>query len=200
MFDEIEAKINDSRVLEAILKVPRSEFVPDEYWYLADDDRPLPIGYEQTISQPYIVALMTQLLDLQPNDRVLEIGTGSGYQTAVLAELVRDLYTVEVVAPLAQRGRQTLETLGYRKIHFRVGDGFDGWPEYAPYDAIIVAAAAVAVPQPLLRQLADGGRMVIPLGPPEAVQVLWKYIKEGTAIKEENHGLVRFVPFVRERH
>jgi protein-L-isoaspartate(D-aspartate) O-methyltransferase len=197
MFDAIEDKIKDTRVLEAILKVPRSEFVPEDYWYLADEDCPLPIGYEQTISQPYIVALMTELLELRATDRVLEIGTGSGYQTAVLAEIVREIYTIEMVAPLGLRGRQTLEALGYRQIHYRIGDGFAGWQEYAPYNAIIVAAAAREVPQPLLQQLADGGRMVIPLGEPETVQVLWKYTKTGAEIKEEKHGLVRFVPLVR---
>jgi protein-L-isoaspartate(D-aspartate) O-methyltransferase len=199
MFDEIEAKIKDTRVLEALLKVPRSEFIPEEYWYLADEDCPLPIGYEQTISQPYIVALMTELLELRATDRVLEIGTGSGYQTAVLAEIVREVYTVEMVGPLGLRGRQTLETMGYRKIHYRIGDGFHGWPEYAPYNAIIVAAAAREVPRSLLQQLADGGRMVIPLGEPETIQVLWKYVKSGADLREENHGLVRFVPLVRER-
>jgi protein-L-isoaspartate(D-aspartate) O-methyltransferase len=200
MFDEIEAKIKDTQVLEAIRKVPRSEFVPEEYWYLADQDCPLPIGYEQTISQPYIVALMTELLELRATDRVLEIGTGSGYQTAVLAEIVREVYTIEVVGPLAERGRATLDALGYRRIHYRIGDGFDGWPEYAPYDAIVVAAAAAEVPPPLLEQLTDGGRMVIPLGGLEEVQTLWKIIKSGgRQIKQEKHGLVRFVPFVRGR-
>jgi protein-L-isoaspartate(D-aspartate) O-methyltransferase len=199
MFDAIEAKIKDTQVLEAILKVPRNEFVPEEYWQLADRDCPLPIGYQQTISQPYVVALMTELLALRATDRVLEIGTGSGYQTAVLAEIVREVYTVELVAALGRRGRRTLETLGYRGIHYRIGDGFAGWPECAPFDAIIVAAAATEVPRPLLEQLADGGRMVIPLGEPEEVQTLWKIIKSDGQIKREKHGLVRFVPFVRGR-
>jgi protein-L-isoaspartate(D-aspartate) O-methyltransferase len=201
MFDAIEAKIKDTRVLEALLKVPRNEFIPEEYGYLADQDCPLPIGYAQTISQPLIVALMTELLELRSTDRVLEIGTGSGYQTAILAEIVQKVYTIEVVRPLAERGRAALAALGYQNIDYRVDDGFPGWPEEAPYDAIIVAAAAEEIPQPLVRQLADGGRMVIPLGVPDEVQTLWKISKSGEQIKQEKHGLVRFVPFVREeRH
>jgi protein-L-isoaspartate(D-aspartate) O-methyltransferase len=197
MFNELETKIKDARVLEAVRQVSRDEFVQGNYWYLADEDCPLPIGYGQTISQPYIVALMTELLELGPTDRVLEIGTGSGYQTAVLAELVREVYTVEVVEPLGKRGRKTLDTLGYRNIHYRIDNGFAGWPEHAPYDAVIAAAAAEEVPQALVHQLADGGRLVIPLGEPDETQTLWKYTKIGKTLQKENHGLVRFVPFVR---
>lgn len=197
LFDAIEAKIKDPKVLAAMLKVPRTDFVPEEYWYLAEEDRPLPIGYQQTISQPLIVALMTELLELTGTERVLEIGTGSGYQTAVLAELAQEVYTVEVIEPLARQGRATLETLGYGNIHYRIGDGYHGWKEYAPYQGILVAAAARKVPDPLVEQLAEGGRLVLPIGLPDEVQTLWKITKRGTELIRKNHGLVRFVPFVR---
>jgi protein-L-isoaspartate(D-aspartate) O-methyltransferase len=196
MFDELEMKINDPAVREALAKVPREEFVPVDYWYIADEDRPLPIGYEQTISQPFIVALMTELLELQASDRVLEIGTGSGYQTAILAEIAKEVYTVEVISPLAERGRRTLTALGYDNICYRIGNGFYGWKKYAPYDAVIAAAAPQRVPGSLLSQLADGGRLVIPLGAAEGIQTLYKYIKKGKDIHKEAYGPVRFVPLV----
>ena len=197
MFESIENRINDQKVWETINKVARHEFVPVEYLDLAYEDRPLPIGHGQTISQPYIVALMTELLELKVTDHVLEIGTGSGYQTAILAELVRDVYTIEIVRPLAKNARKTLDSLGYQNIHYHSGDGYYGWSEYAPYDAIIVAAAAEEVPPELIEQLGAGGRMVIPLGLPGEVQTLWKLKQSGDRLIRENYGAVRFVPFVR---
>jgi protein-L-isoaspartate(D-aspartate) O-methyltransferase len=197
MFDALETKISNPAVMEAMMKVAREEFVPAEYWYLADEDRPLPIGYDQTISQPLIVALMTELLELKASDRVLEIGTGSGYQTAILAEIANEVYTIEVVGPLAEQGRKTLTSLGYENIHYRIGNGFYGWAENAPYDAIIAAAAPEQVPEPLVRQLTDGGRLVIPLGSVNQIQTLYKYIKKGEHLIKEDYGPVRFVPFVK---
>ncbi|NLZ44936.1 MAG: protein-L-isoaspartate(D-aspartate) O-methyltransferase [Clostridia bacterium] len=190
--------IRDKRVLAAMEKVPRHEFVPEEHLFAAYDDRPLPIGYGQTISQPYIVALMTELLELEESDRVLEIGAGSGYQAAILAELVRNVYTVEIIEELAARAEKTLQALGYKNVQFKTGDGYFGWPEESPFDAIIVTAAPEKVPPPLWEQLAEGGRMVIPLGPPHGVQTLWKYTKQGKDFVAENHGWVRFVPFTRK--
>lgn len=190
--------ITDQRVLAAMAKVPRHEFVPEEYLFAAYEDRPLPIGYGQTISQPYIVALMTELLELKENDRVLEIGAGSGYQAAILAELVKSVYTVEIIGELAAQAEKTLRALGYKNVKFKTGDGYFGWPEESPFDAIIVTAAPEEVPPPLWEQLAEGGRMVIPLGPPHGVQTLWKYTKEGEDFIAENHGWVRFVPFTRK--
>jgi protein-L-isoaspartate(D-aspartate) O-methyltransferase len=145
-------------------KVPREEFVPVEARADAYKDGPLPIGYDQTISQPYIVAFMTEQLRLKPGDRVLEIGSGSGYQAAILAELVANVYTIEIVEPLAKTAEATLQRLGYTNVHIRVGDGYKGWPEEAPLDAVIVTCAPDKVPQPLVDQLKDGGRMVIPVG------------------------------------
>jgi protein-L-isoaspartate(D-aspartate) O-methyltransferase len=156
--------IRDERVLAAMTKVPRHEFVPAYLRDQAYDDRPLPIGHEQTISQPYIVAFMTEQLKLRATDRVLEIGTGSGYQAAVLAELVAEVYSIEIVEPLAREAQATLDRLGYRNIRLRIGDGYQGWAEQAPFDAIIVTCAPERVPQPLIDQLRDGGRMIIPVG------------------------------------
>lgn len=190
--------IKDKRVLQAMNVVPRHKFVLKEYHSCAYDDRPLPIGHGQTISQPYIVALMTQLLELGEDDKVLEIGTGSGYQTAILAELAREVYTVEVIKPLAERAQETLKALGYQNIHFRLADGYFGWKEKAPFDAIIVTAAAEEIPTPLKEQLAEGGRMVAPLGPPEGVQTLYKFIKKGGSLVKEGIELVRFVPLTRK--
>ena len=190
--------ITDQRVLAAMAKVPRHEFVPEEYLFAAYEDRPVPIGCGQTISQPFVVALMTELLELQESDRVLEIGAGSGYQAAILAELVKDVYTVEIIAELAARAEKTLRALGYTNVKFKTGDGYSGWPEESPFDAIIVTAAPEEVPPPLWEQLAEGGRMVIPLGPPHGVQTLWKYTKQGKDFVAENHGWVRFVPFTRK--
>src|SRR5688572_146180 len=156
--------VSDERVLAAMRKVPRHEFVPEELRGRAYGDFPLPIGEEQTISQPFIVAYMTQALELAPSDRVLEVGTGSGYQAAVLAELVREVYTIEIVPPLARRSKAVLERLGYRNVFVREGDGYRGWKEKAPFDAIIVTCAPDAIPKPLIDQLKVGGRMVIPVG------------------------------------
>ncbi|NPA15098.1 MAG: protein-L-isoaspartate(D-aspartate) O-methyltransferase [Deferribacteres bacterium] len=156
--------IRDERVLNAILRVPRHLFVPPELVDRAYDDRPLPIGKGQTISQPYIVALMTEALGIDEDSRVLEIGTGSGYQAAVLAEIAKDVYTVERIPELSERARKIIEGLGYKNVFFKVGDGTCGWPEHAPYDAIIVTAASPRIPKPLIKQLKVGGRLVIPVG------------------------------------
>ena len=188
--------ITDPDVLAAIERVPRHRFVPSEFQEYAYEDRPLPIGHGQTISQPYVVALMTQLLELTPDSKVLEIGTGCGYQTAILAELAKEVYTVEVIPELSERAKKTLTELGYKNIHFRVGDGWEGWPEHAPYDGIIVTAAAAAWPEPLIEQLAEGGRMVIPVGPSGWDQMLWKATKIGGALVKERIAPVRFVPLV----
>ncbi|HHU81824.1 MAG TPA: protein-L-isoaspartate(D-aspartate) O-methyltransferase [Firmicutes bacterium] len=190
--------IRDKKVLAAMEKVPRHEFVPEEHLFAAYEDRPLPIGHGQTISQPYIVALMTELLELKKSDRVLEIGAGSGYQAAILAELAKNVYTVEIIEELAAKAEKTLRVLGYENVKFKTGDGFFGWQEESPFAAIIVTAAPEEVPPPLWEQLADGGRLVIPLGPPQGVQTLWKYTKQGEEFVAENHGLVRFVPFTRK--
>src|SRR5437660_5211400 len=156
--------IHDERVLAAMAKVPREEFVPENLRAQGYSDNALPIGHDQTISQPFIVAFMTEQLRPQPNDRVLEIGTGSGYQTAVLAELVKEVYTIEIIEPLAKDASTRLARLDYNNAHVKVGDGYQGWPEVAPFDAIIVTCAPDKVPQPLTEQLKDGGRMIIPVG------------------------------------
>lgn len=190
--------ISSEPVLAAMGRVLRHEFVPADFRGEAYDDHPLPIGYGQTISQPYIVALMTELIDLQPGERVLEIGTGSGYQAAILAELTGQVYTIEIIPELAERAQQTFGRLGYRQIVAKQADGYWGWEEYAPFDAIIVTAAPDHVPQPLVNQLADGGKMVIPIGPPGGYQSLWVLERQGDQILRRNWGGVRFVPFVRQ--
>jgi len=189
--------ITNPHVLAVMGKLPRHEFVPDRYRSQAYDDNPLPIGHGQTISQPYIVAFMTEQLDPKPTDRVLEIGTGSGYQAAVLADLVAEVYTIEIVEPLAQRAEADLKRLGYQNVKVRAGDGYKGWSDAAPFDAIIVTCAPDAVPQPLIEQLKDGGRMIIPIGP------IWN--QELVLLHKENSGLekravlpVRFVPMTGE--
>jgi len=190
--------IADDRVLAAMERVPRHRFVPTDYRDEAYADRPLPIGLGQTISQPYIVALMTELLAIRPGDKVLEIGTGSGYQAAILGELTRQVYTVEIIGVLSQRAAQTLKELGYDYIQTKVGDGYYGWEEYAPYDAIIVTCAPDHVPQPLINQLKDGGRLIIPVGPPGFYQTLWLIEKRGDQILSTNQGGVSFVPMLGE--
>src|SRR5438094_3388399 len=189
--------IKDERVLAAMAKVPREEFVPPQSRAASYEDGPLPIGYDQTISQPYIVAFMTEQLRLKPSDRVLEIGTGSGYQAAILAELVSEIYSVEIVEPLAKNAEATLQRLGYKNVHVKIGDGYKGWPEAAPFDAIIVTCAPNKVPQPLIDQLKDGGRMVIPVGERYAQQ-LYLLEKKNGQIKESVILPVRFVPMLRE--
>jgi protein-L-isoaspartate(D-aspartate) O-methyltransferase len=190
-----------ARVMAAMAKVKRHEFVPPAEEYLAYVNGPLPIGYGQTISQPYIVALMTDLIDPEPSDVVLEIGTGSGYQAAILAELVREVYSIEVVPELAEQSAALLQRLGYGNVHVRSGDGNAGWPEHAPYDAILVTAAGPKVPPALVEQLKPGGRMVIPLGS-------WPHGQELTLVDKDDNGKVRergilpvaFVPLVEETY
>lgn len=187
--------ITSSRVLAALRAVPRDRFVPSHEAADAYANRPLPIGFGQTISQPYIVGYMTQELDIRSNDRVLEVGTGSGYQTAVLAELSDHVYSVEIVPELAARARAILDELGYTRVSTTVGNGREGWPEHAPYDAIIVTAAGESVPQPLIDQLAEEGRMIIPVGASPAAQEL-VLIRKGARGRITRTDLlpVRFVP------
>ena len=189
--------IKDERVLAAMAKVPREEFVPADARVEAYEDGPLPIGYGQTISQPYIVAFMTEQLRPKPSDRVLEVGTGSGYQAAVLAELVSDVYSIEIVEPLAKSAEATLQRLGYKNVHVKFGDGYKGWPEAAPFDAIIVTCAPDKVPQPLVDQLKDEGRMVIPVGDRFAQQ-LYLLEKKNGQLKQSATLPVRFVPMTSE--
>jgi protein-L-isoaspartate(D-aspartate) O-methyltransferase len=190
--------IRDPRVLRAMAKVPRHLFVPPHLRAQAYADRPLPIGQGQTISQPYIVALMTQLVRPQPGDKVLEIGTGSGYQAAVLAELAGEVYTIEIIPELAEQAKRRLKELGYENIHVRTGDGYKGWPEVAPFDAIVVTAAPSHVPPPLLEQLADGGRLVIPVDTSIYQQTLKLITRQGDNYREEDITGVAFVPLVDE--
>ncbi len=189
--------ITDERVLTAMLKVERHKFVPKEYEKLAYIDEPLPIGHGQTISQPYIVALMTQLLQLKGDEKVLEIGTGSGYQAAILAELCKEVYTIEIIPELAKKAEKLLKDLGYKNIFVKIGDGYLGWEEHAPFDRIIVTCAPDHIPQPLLDQLKDGGIMVIPVG--EVFQELVVVEKKKDKIVKRNVIPVRFVPMLREK-
>jgi protein-L-isoaspartate(D-aspartate) O-methyltransferase len=189
--------IRNSEVLEAMRNVKRHLFVPEKYRHLAYSDRPLPIGHQQTISQPYIVALMTDYLELKEDEKVLEIGTGSGYQAAVLAEIVDQVYTIEIVEPLAHRAQSTLGELGYDNVHIRIGDGYKGWQDHAPYDAIIVTASPSDVPPPLKEQLAEGGRMVIPVGGPVFQKLVLLRKKDGK-VKQTDVTSVRFVPMIDE--
>ena len=195
--EQIEARgVRDARVLAALRKVPRHLFVPPEEQGEAYNDYPLAIGHGQTISQPYIVGYMTEALELKPHDRVLEIGTGSGYQAAILAELVTEVYSIEIVEALAKEAEARLHRLGYSKVQVRAGDGYRGWPEAAPFDAIIVTAAPGHVPQPLIDQLREGGRMVLPLGAWEQDLVRLRRTREG--IVREYLLPVRFVPMTGE--
>lgn len=189
--------ITTEAVLEAMRQVPRHEFVPQSQASHAYEDRPLPIGYGQTISQPYIVAYMTELVQPDPDGRVLEVGTGSGYQAAVLAEIVDQVYTVEIIPELAATAAQRLDRLGYDAVTVKQADGYYGWEEHAPYDAIVVTAAAEHVPPPLIEQLKDGGRMVIPVGSPFYTQTLMLVEKEGDQVTTRSLTPVRFVPFTR---
>jgi protein-L-isoaspartate(D-aspartate) O-methyltransferase len=192
----LAAGIDDPAVLEAMRTVPRHHFVPQEYLDQAYENHPLPIGYGQTISQPYIVAWMTENLELKPGQKVLEIGTGSGYQAAVLAELGDvEVFTIEIVPELAEGAGLRLQELGYSGVHVRQGDGYYGWPEHAPFDAIIVTAAPDHLPSPLVDQLAQNGRIVIPIGPPGLYQTLWKFVIESGELRAYNLGDVVFVPF-----
>ena len=184
--------VSDERVLKALEEVPRHWFVPEDQRGRAYDDYPLPIGYDQTISQPYIVGLMTELLKPSPGDTVLEIGTGSGYQAAVLSRVVDKVYSIEIVEPLCKRARSILNEQGYGNVEVRCGDGYDGWPEHAPFAGIILTAAPEKVPQPLLDQLADGGRLVVPEG--RYNQDLVVYEKQGGEIRRREVIPVRFVP------
>ncbi len=195
---QIKARgIKDQRVLEAMLAVKRHLFIPPQYRHLAYEDHPLPIGSGQTISQPYIVALMTELLALTGRERILEIGTGSGYQAAILAEWAREVYTIDIMEPLARRSEGLLRELGYKNVVIKPGDGFLGWKEFAPYDGILATCAPDAIPAPLVEQLAEGGKLVIPVG------LFWQELKlvqkTKGKIKTMNVAPVRFVPMLREK-
>jgi protein-L-isoaspartate(D-aspartate) O-methyltransferase len=189
--------VTDPRVLAAMRRVPRHRFIPSHLWDQAYHDYPLPIGEDQTISQPYIVALMTEMLELKPTDKVLEIGTGSGYQAAILAELAAQVFTIDRVASLLARAERLLQELGYTNIRTRVGDGTKGWPEEMPFDAIIVTAGAPKIPRPLTEQLALGGRLVIPVGDRWS-QTLTLVRRTPEGLKSEYHGGCRFVRLIGE--
>lgn len=188
--------VRQPAVLQAMKTVPRHLFVPEPFRAQAYEDYPLPIGAQQTISQPYIVALMTELLDLTGDERVLEIGTGSGYQAAVLSRVAGEVYTIEILEPLGRQAQRILGELGYKNIHTRIGDGYQGWPDAAPYDAIVVTAAPERIPQPLLDQLKVGGRMVIPVG--AFFQDLLVLTKTPNGVDKKNIIPVRFVPMTGE--
>ena len=210
MVNEIEEMVRDTReyigksslgerVIMAMAKVHRHEFVPEKLWPAAYENRPLPIGEDQTISQPYIVALMTDLADIQPEERVLEVGTGSGYQAAILAELAAHVYTIEIIEPLGKRARVTLARLGYENVSVRIGDGYHGWAEHAPFDAILVTAAPDQVPQPLIDQLKPGGKLIIPVGSPYRTQSLKLLEKHADGSIHTRDVLpVGFVPLTRD--
>ena len=191
--------IEDEDVIQAMGAVPRHEFVPEQYLAQAYENHPLPIGHGQTISQPYIVALMTEAAEIEAGDKVLEVGTGSGYQAAVLAELADHVYTMEIIGPLKERSEATLAELGYENVSVRHGDGYFGWPEEALFDAIVVTAAPDHIPQPLVEQLRAGGYMLIPVGPVGGYQTLWRVTKDSDGeVSTEDLGGVRFVPLTRE--
>ena len=191
--------ISNPQVLRAMRNVERHKFVPERFLSQAYADHPLPIGYGQTISQPYIVALMTEILDLSEGEKVLEIGTGSGYQAAVLAELgFVDVYSIEIIPELASSAAERIKELGYSNVKVKQGDGYFGWDEFSPFDAIIVTAAPDHLPAPLVEQLKEGGRLVVPIGPPGGYQTLWKFEKIDSELKAYNLGGVSFVPFTGE--
>ncbi len=190
--DQIRARgLDEPRLIEAMRAVPRHRFIPEAYRAQAYEDCAVSLDLGQTVSQPYIVGLMTRLLDPRESERILEIGTGSGYQTAILARLARSVYTVERLSVLGQRARETLESLGYDNIHYLIGDGHRGWPVEAPFDGIIVTAAPSDLPDALFRQLTPGGRMVIPIG-----EELYTVTRSGEEAVKVHHGGVRFVPLV----
>ncbi|MCK5655103.1 MAG: protein-L-isoaspartate(D-aspartate) O-methyltransferase [Candidatus Aureabacteria bacterium] len=190
----ISRGVKDEKVINAMLKVKRHLFVPKEYEKYAYRDQPLPIGYSQTISQPYIVAFMTEAAGLKLSDKVLEVGTGSGYQAAVLAEIVDKVYTIEILGPLAKSAKQRLKNLGYKNIYVLCGDGYKGWPEEDPFDVIIVTAAPTEIPEELVKQLKEGGRMIIPVG--SFSQELYRVTKKDGKIEKKSLLPVRFVPMV----
>ena len=195
--DQIASRgVEDERVLAAMGKVPRHEFVPASRREMAYRDHPLPIEHEQTISQPYIVAVMTELAAVGPKSKVLEIGTGSGYQAAILGEVAGEVYTIEIVEPLAKRAKALLEKMGYDNVHVRHGDGYQGWPDEAPFDAIVVTAAPPKIPEPLKQQLAVGGRMVVPVG--DKRQDLLVITRTADGYEERNEFPVLFVPMTGE--
>ena len=189
--------VTDPRVLEAMRTVPRHEFMPEDVRDEAYEDRPVPIGHEQTISQPYIVAIMTQLAEVDRGDKVLEVGTGSGYQAAVLGALGVEVYSIEIVEPLARSAEATLRRLGYDNVHVRAGDGYRGWPEHAPFDAIVITAAPPRIPEPLKEQLRVGGRMVVPVGE-DGMQELVVLTRTDTGFDRTSVIPVRFVPMTGE--
>ena len=196
--DQIRARgVRDPRVLDAMVKVPREQFIPAAQQSEAFQDHPVPIGFNQTISQPYIVGYMTEALKVEPAHRVLEIGTGCGYQTAILAELAREVYSIELIPELAERARRTLEAMHYTNVHIRAGDGYAGWPECAPFDRIIGAAAAPSLPQVLVAHLADQGILVMPIG--TAYQELRVLQKQGDRLETLATLPVRFVPMIGKR-
>ena len=194
-----ERGVKDSATLAALRKVPRHSFVPTDQVANAYEDRPLPIGYGQTISQPYIVAYMTEIIKPKPGQKVLEIGTGSGYQAAVLAEIVGKVYTIEIVEELGKQATIRLKNLNYKNIEVKTADGYHGWKEHAPFDAIVVTAAAEYIPTPLKEQLKDGGRMIIPVGSPYMTQQLMLIEKTGDKFRTSSKMPVRFVPFKRSQ-
>lgn len=199
VYGQVRHFVSDSAVIEAMMAVPRHAFVPYNYRDQAYEDYPLPIGYGQTISQPSLVGMMTEMLDLEAGERVLEIGTGSGYQAAILRELTDEVYTVEIIPELAGTARRIFDELGYEDIHTLRADGYYGWWQYAPFDAIIVTAAPDHLPSPLVAQLdPDGGRMVIPIGPPGGYQSLWLVERHGESVDMQRTMDVGFVPFTRE--
>lgn len=189
--------VRDQKVLEAMRKVPRHMFVDEDKKGRAYEDRPLPIGHGQTISQPYIVAFMTAMIKPKSNFKVLEIGTGSGYQAAVLSEIVDQVYTIEIIDELGKSAGERLQSLGYNNVHVKIADGYNGWREYAPFDAIIVTAASETIPPPLIDQLKEDGIMAIPVGSPFRTQYLLQVTNSNGKVKTKNVMPVRFVPFTR---
>jgi len=193
----VKRGIRNPLTIKAMEKVPRHLFVPAEYKDRAYEDNPLPIGYDQTISQPFIVAYMTEIAKPSKWKKVLEIGTGSGYQAAVLAEIVDTVYTIEIIPELAKQATARLAKMGYKNIVTKLGDGYNGWKEHAPYDIIMVTAADESIPQPLIDQLAENGRLVMPIGSPSSAQQLVLATKKGGKIEKRKLAMVRFVPLLR---